>query len=115
MDQFNFLNGWMYPWLIVLGMVAAYLAASGIDATDPRTSLAIGIAGMASIGFRSAYGWWIFIHLEPQERRRLRLGTSNETRVWTGLISTLARWLYIVASLLGWLSLIALTVLSLSN
>ena len=56
MRQFNVLNGWMYPWLVVLGMVAAYLAASGIDAGGSVTSLAIGIAGWAAIGFRTAYG-----------------------------------------------------------
>ena len=93
-------------------MVAAYLATSVVDASGPSTSLAIGIAGAASIVFRTAYGWWIYIRLGPQERERL---SPHETRVWTGLISTLARWLSIIVWMIGWLGLVALTVWSLSN
>jgi len=108
--QLNFLNNWIYPWLVLVGMVAAYLATSVVDAGGARTSFAIGIVGAASIVFRTVYGWWIFLRLGSQERLSRR-----ETRAWTGLTATLARWLSIVVEIIGWLGLLILTTWSLSN
>ena len=110
--QLAFLQSWIYPWFVVVTMVVAYLAASLVDASGPSTSLAIGIAGMASIVFRTAFGWWIWFRLKPEERERF---LPHETRAWTGVISTFARWLSIVVWIIGWLGILILTVWSLSN
>jgi hypothetical protein len=91
-------------------MVLAYLVTGSLDAGGPTTSLVIGIAGWGAIIFRTAYGWWLFIRLGPEDR-----SFSQETRGWTGLKSTTVRLLSIVVWLLGWLSLIILTVWSTSN
>lgn len=108
--QPNFLDSGIYPWVVVAVMIGAYLATDILDAGGTRTSFAIGALGFASIIVRTAYGWWIVIRLQPQERL-----SGRETRVWTGLTSTLTRWVSIIVWMIGWLCLLALIVWSLTN
>ena len=102
----KFLGSWGFPWLVLAGMVAAYLATSAVDASGPRTSFAIGIAGAVPLGFLAVYGWWAVIRTGL---RGQRLSRGEETRVWTGLTSTLKRWLSVSLSLIGWLGMLVMS------
>ncbi|MEO8456185.1 MAG: hypothetical protein ABI559_00090 [Chloroflexota bacterium] len=87
----EFVDNWKYFWGCSALMVVAYLVASGIDATGPRTSFAIGLAGAAALAFHGVLPWVLLIrawltghHLALPKR---------DARFWTGLASTAGRWL----------------------
>ncbi len=103
----DFFYRYIFPWLVVALMIVAYVAASVLDVSGPRTSLVIGLAGWAALVFAVVHGWWIFLRSKRQ--------FHHDTQLWTGLISTLARWLSNTVALTGWLALIALIVWSTTN
>ena len=110
-DQgWRLLNSVGYPWLVVSVMVCAYLATSVVDAGGPRTSFAIGMIGVLSLVLAFVYGWWVVL-MHPEVGRRW--WSSRDTRLWTGVTSTLVRWLRHCAGIVGWFLLCALTTLSL--